>query len=131
MGRRGEGFDQRGGGAAQSATPLASCHRLPTSSRRPHTLPPGPLFCPPAPLLQGLEKGLPIVNLMENWDFLQVQCAMYINSDLPGLSSMYNLPGKPMRWVVGVLGFGQRVRGWGVVVVGWGGGGGGGIQGRA
>jgi hypothetical protein len=23
-------------------------------------------------LRQGLEKGLPIVNLMENWDFLQV-----------------------------------------------------------
>ncbi|PSC73949.1 DNA-directed RNA polymerase III subunit rpc1-like isoform X2 [Micractinium conductrix] len=56
-------------------------------------------------LRQGLEKGLPIVNLMENWDFLQVQCAMYINSDLPGLSSMYNLPGKPMR------GFVQRLKG--------------------
>ena len=53
---------------------------------------------PLAPLLlQGLEKGLPIVNLMENWDFLQVQCAMYINSDLPGVSSVYNMPGKPMR----------------------------------
>lgn len=24
-------------------------------------------------LPQGLEKGLPIVNLMENWDFLQVR----------------------------------------------------------
>ena len=22
---------------------------------------------------QGLEKGLPIVNMMENWDFLQIQ----------------------------------------------------------
>ena len=50
-------------------------------------------------LRQGLEKGLPIVNLEENWDFLQVQCAMYINSDLPGLSAVYQLPGKPMRWV--------------------------------
>ena len=51
-------------------------------------------------LRQGLEKGLPIVNLEENWDFLQVQCAMYINSDLPGLSAVYQLPGKPMRWAV-------------------------------
>ncbi|KAL4425069.1 hypothetical protein ABPG77_010383 [Micractinium sp. CCAP 211/92] len=56
-------------------------------------------------LRQGLEKGLPIVNLMENWDFLQIQCAMYINSDLPGLSSMYQMPGKPMR------GFVQRLKG--------------------
>lgn len=32
-------------------------------------------------------------------DFLQIQCAMYINSDLPGLSSMYQMPGKPMRCV--------------------------------
>ena len=49
--------------------------------------------------MQALEKGLPIVNLMENWDFLQIQCAMYINSDLPGLATMYQMPGKPMRWV--------------------------------
>jgi hypothetical protein len=58
--------------------------------------------------LQALEKGLPIVNLMENWDFLQIQCAMYINSDLPGLATMYQMPGKPMRWV------------WECVAGGWG-----------
>jgi DNA-directed RNA polymerase III subunit RPC1 len=40
-------------------------------------------------LRQGLEKGLAITNLMENWDFLQIQCAMYINSELPGLSLQY------------------------------------------
>jgi len=56
-------------------------------------------------LRQGLEKGLPIVNLMENWDFLQVQCAMYINSDLPGLPLMYQTTGKPLR------GFVQRLKG--------------------
>ena len=44
-----------------------------------------------------MEKGLPIVNLMENWDFLQIQCALYINSDLPGLTTNYQMPGKPMR----------------------------------
>jgi DNA-directed RNA polymerase III subunit RPC1 len=48
-------------------------------------------------LRQGLEKGLAINNLMENWDFLQIQCAMYINSELPGLSLQYQGPGKPLR----------------------------------
>lgn len=56
-------------------------------------------------LRQGLEKGLAIANLMENWDFLQVQCAMYINSELPGLPLAYQGPGKPLR------GFVQRLKG--------------------
>ena len=56
-------------------------------------------------LRQGLEKGLAITNLMENWDFLQIQCAMYINSELPGLSLQYQGPGKPLR------GFVQRLKG--------------------
>ena len=56
-------------------------------------------------LRQGLEKGLAINNLMENWDFLQIQCAMYINSELPGLSAQYQGPGKPLR------GFVQRLKG--------------------
>ncbi len=56
-------------------------------------------------LRQGLEKGLPISNIAENWDFLQVQCAVYINSDLPGVTSMYQVPGKPTR------GFVQRLKG--------------------
>ena len=55
-------------------------------------------------LQQGLDKGLAIVNLMENWDFLQVQCAMYINSELPGLPQAYQA-GKPLR------GFVQRLKG--------------------
>jgi len=56
-------------------------------------------------LRQGLERGLPISNVAENWDFLQVQCAVYINSDLPGVTSMYQVPGKPTR------GFVQRLKG--------------------
>ncbi|GIL99158.1 hypothetical protein Vretimale_4372 [Volvox reticuliferus] len=56
-------------------------------------------------LRQGLEKGLPINNLMENWDFLQVQCAMLINSDLPGLPAQFQMPGRPLR------GFVQRLKG--------------------
>ncbi|KAK3261073.1 hypothetical protein CYMTET_30006, partial [Cymbomonas tetramitiformis] len=56
-------------------------------------------------LRQGLEKGLPIVNFMEQWDFLQVQCAMYINSDVPGLPATAQPQGKPLR------GFVQRLKG--------------------
>jgi DNA-directed RNA polymerase III subunit RPC1 len=50
-------------------------------------------------LRQGLAMGLPIQNLMENWDFLQVQAAMLINSDLPGLPLQYQQPGRPLRWL--------------------------------
>jgi len=56
-------------------------------------------------LRQGLEKGLAITNLMENWDFLQLQCALYINSELPGIPQAYQTPGKPLR------GFVQRLKG--------------------
>jgi DNA-directed RNA polymerase III subunit RPC1 len=33
----------------------------------------------------GLARGFPLQILMEQWDFLQLQIAMYINSDAPGL----------------------------------------------
>ena len=56
-------------------------------------------------LRQGIEKGQPVVNLMENWDYLQVQAAMLINSDLPGLPLQYQQPGRPLR------GFVQRLKG--------------------
>eukprot|EP00232_Nephroselmis_pyriformis_P008411 CAMPEP_0182876754 /NCGR_PEP_ID=MMETSP0034_2-20130328/14327_1 /TAXON_ID=156128 /ORGANISM="Nephroselmis pyriformis, Strain CCMP717" /LENGTH=1384 /DNA_ID=CAMNT_0025009559 /DNA_START=143 /DNA_END=4294 /DNA_ORIENTATION=- len=53
-----------------------------------------------------MERGVAtIVNLMENWDFLQVSCAMYINSELPGLPLAFQGPGKPLR------GFVQRLKG--------------------
>ncbi|KAJ9657821.1 DNA-directed RNA polymerase III subunit C1 (rpo31) [Coniosporium apollinis] len=51
----------------------------------------------------GLEKGQPVQVLMEQWEFLQLQIAMYINSDLPGLQQQ-NV-GKHMR------GFCQRLKG--------------------
>jgi DNA-directed RNA polymerase III subunit RPC1 len=51
-------------------------------------------------LRNGLAGGnLPANHMMENWDFLQIQCATYINSDLPGLNANYQTPYKPMRWV--------------------------------
>lgn len=52
----------------------------------------------------GLEKGVPIHNVMENWEFLQMQCALYINSELPGLQLNHQV-GKPLR------GFVQRLKG--------------------
>lgn len=55
-------------------------------------------------LRQGLEKGVPIHNVMENWEFLQMQCALYINSELPGLQQNHQV-GKPLR------GFVQRLKG--------------------
>ncbi|KAF2475560.1 DNA-directed RNA polymerase III subunit RPC1 [Lindgomyces ingoldianus] len=34
----------------------------------------------------GLQRGYPLQTIMEQWDFMQLQIAMYINSDAPGLS---------------------------------------------
>jgi DNA-directed RNA polymerase III subunit RPC1 len=34
-----------------------------------------------------LRDGAQTTLLMEFWDFLQLQCAMYITSDLPGIPS--------------------------------------------
>ena len=52
---------------------------------------------------EGLRKGQPVSTIIEQWDFLQTQVAMYINSDVPGLQA----PGfsKSMR------GFCQRLKG--------------------
>ncbi|GLB33325.1 putative DNA-dependent RNA polymerase [Lyophyllum shimeji] len=52
---------------------------------------------------QGLAKGSPTPQFMEQWEFLQLSVAMYINSELPGVPSQ---PGqKPIR------GFVQRLKG--------------------
>ncbi|KAF6762523.1 DNA-directed RNA polymerase III largest subunit [Ephemerocybe angulata] len=52
---------------------------------------------------QGLSKGAPTPQFMEQWEFLQLSVAMYINSELPGVPSQ---PGqKPIR------GFVQRLKG--------------------
>ncbi|KAI9768796.1 MAG: hypothetical protein M1840_004610 [Geoglossum simile] len=51
----------------------------------------------------GLEKGQPVQTIMEQWDFLQLQIAMYINSDVPGLQQ----PGFGKQ----IRGFCQRLKG--------------------
>jgi len=51
-----------------------------------------------------LQDGEGVQQTMEVWDGLQVQCATYINSELPGLPIAYQ-PAKPMR------GFVQRLKG--------------------
>ncbi len=48
-----------------------------------------------------LAKGSKMELLMEQWDFLQSQCACFINSDLPGLpSQLHQAPGKPVKSVL-------------------------------
>ncbi|CAO3643339.1 unnamed protein product [Cunninghamella echinulata] len=51
----------------------------------------------------GLERGVTVTNLMEQWEFLQLAAAMYINSELPGVPSVNS--GKPGR------GLCQRLKG--------------------
>lgn len=50
-----------------------------------------------------LDKGQPIQTIMEQWEYLQLQIAMYVNSDVPGLSQ----PGFGKT----VRGFCQRLKG--------------------
>ena len=54
-------------------------------------------------LKNALVKGAPVQTIMECWDYLQLQIAVYINSDVPGLNKA-DL-GKPIR------GFVQRLKG--------------------
>ena len=53
---------------------------------------------------EGLSKGQPIQTIMEQWDFLQVQIAMYINSEVPGLQ-------QPGTYKGAIRGFCQRLKG--------------------
>lgn len=52
---------------------------------------------------EGLRKGQPVQTIMEQWDYLQLQLAMYINSDVPGLQQ----PG----FGKAIRGFCQRLKG--------------------
>ena len=54
---------------------------------------------------KALADGASVPSLAEHWDFLQVQAALYINSELPGLPSAYQAGSKPLR------GFVQRLKG--------------------
>ncbi|TAQ83735.1 hypothetical protein B7494_g7938 [Chlorociboria aeruginascens] len=50
-----------------------------------------------------LQKGQPVQTIMDQWEYLQLQIAMYVNSDVPGLQQQGY--GKPIR------GFCQRLKG--------------------
>lgn len=55
-----------------------------------------------AQIRASLDNGVKLEGgsgLMELWDFLQLKCASYINSDLPGLGQAFTQapPGKPLR----------------------------------
>ena len=54
-------------------------------------------------LRESLEKGVQIHAIMDHWDFLSLQVAMYVNSDIPGLQKAEY--GKQIR------GFVQRLKG--------------------
>ncbi len=54
-------------------------------------------------LKAALQKGQPLATIMEQWEFMQLQVAMYINSDIPGLQQPGS--GKAIR------GFCQRLKG--------------------
>lgn len=48
-------------------------------------------------LREALHLGHQADKLLDSWDFLQVNCAMYINSDVPGLSQANQPNTKPLR----------------------------------
>lgn len=52
-----------------------------------------------------LGKGAAPHMLVEDWDFLQLQCAIYINSELPGVAMALQSTGRPIR------GLCQRLKG--------------------
>lgn len=54
-------------------------------------------------LREALKKGAPVTSVIEHWDYLALQLAMYINSDVPGLNK--GDMGKTIR------GFVQRLKG--------------------
>ncbi|KZV60964.1 beta and beta-prime subunits of DNA dependent RNA-polymerase [Peniophora sp. CONT] len=51
----------------------------------------------------GLQKGAPTSQFMEQWEFLQLSVAMYVNSEMPGVPAQMGM--KPIR------GFCQRLKG--------------------
>ena len=55
-------------------------------------------------LNEGIATGQPVGTIMEQWDFLQLQLAMIINSDAPGVQPAH-------RYQVHIRGFCQRLKG--------------------
>lgn len=63
----------------------------------------GDIIAANAALEEALQKGAPVQSVIEHWDYLSLQLAMYINSDVPGLAK--GDFGKSIR------GFVQRLKG--------------------
>lgn len=63
----------------------------------------GDIVAANAALEEALQKGAPVQSVIEHWDYLSLQLAMYINSDIPGLAK--GDFGKSIR------GFVQRLKG--------------------
>ncbi|RVX75368.1 hypothetical protein B0A52_00721 [Exophiala mesophila] len=63
----------------------------------------GDIIAANSQLGETIEKGAPVQSIIEHWDYLSLQLAMYINSDVPGLAK--GEFGKPIR------GFVQRLKG--------------------
>ena len=53
---------------------------------------------------EGIVTGQPVGTIMEQWDFLQLQLAMIINSDAPGVQPAHSFP-------VTIRGYCQRLKG--------------------
>ena len=53
---------------------------------------------------EGIVTGQPVGTIMEQWDFLQLQLAMIINSDAPGVQPAHSFP-------VSIRGYCQRLKG--------------------
>ena len=63
----------------------------------------GDIIAANSQLRESLLRGVPVSNLADHWDFLSLQIAMYVNSDVPGLQKAEY--GKQIR------GFVQRLKG--------------------
>ncbi|KAI1624964.1 DNA-directed RNA polymerase III subunit C1 [Exophiala viscosa] len=63
----------------------------------------GDIVAANAALKEAIDKGAPVQSVVEHWDYLSLQLAMYINSDVPGLAK--GEFGKQIR------GFVQRLKG--------------------
>ncbi|CEL93161.1 unnamed protein product [Vitrella brassicaformis CCMP3155] len=56
-------------------------------------------------LSQALEKGNHVRMILENWEFLQLQIALFINSEMPGIPQYIQQQGRPARGIC------QRLKG--------------------
>lgn len=60
---------------------------------------------------QGIEKGITINNLIDQWDYLQLSVAMYINSESANPSILSSTNGSGSKSMKPIRGFCQRLKG--------------------